>query len=221
MSTLKSARFIFMTIRSHYQRFMVMPIVFVALLATFATQAPPVFVAAFAIVVFFVFSSTLSLYPFYASNKTPQLFSALPQRRVDFVRGVYLLYVVLTTVDLLLGFVCIAVLHVAGVATSGLDFMIGIIVVVFSAIMSVELPMLFRLGYAKVQMISNLTLVSIAALPTILIKALHQQSMSAWLTISREPLDNPLVFLGCLAGAAIFLAISYRASLLVYERKDL
>jgi len=220
-STLKASRFIFMATKSYYKRFLVPPVIFIIAIVAIASQSSPAFVGSFVFVILFFLSSLLCVYPFYACDKVPQLYSALPQRRVDLVRGIYLNYLMFLSCDLVIGLAILSVFHVIGVTVSGLFFLLGLMLSVFSLIMGVELPVMFQIGFAKIQMLFNLVYFIMGFFPIMLVETFHEQAAIVWLLTHRAQLDNPLYFIGFILAAAIFLTISYRISLLVYRKKDI
>jgi len=221
MGALKASRFIFMATKSYYKRFLVPPIILIIAIVALASQSSPTFVGSFVLVILFFLSSLLCVYPFYACDKVPQLYSALPQRRVDLVKGIYLNYLMFLAFDLVIALILLSVLHMIGLMVSGLLFLLGLMLSVFSLIMGVELPIMFQIGYAKIQMLFNLVYIVMGFFPMMFVEAFHKQASIFWLLNHRAQLDNPLYLIGFICVAAILLAISYRISSLVYQKKDI
>jgi hypothetical protein len=222
-SMLKASRFIFMVAKPYYRRFL-LPMIFIIVIVVTAlqtSQSSPVFVCGFAFLLLFFLSMLMCVYPFYASDRVPQVFSVLPQRKVDLVRGIYFNYLTFLTCVLLIGLAVLSIFRIADVSASGLLFVLGIMCVFVSLILGIELPVIFQIGFAKIQMLFNLIYVVIGFLPTILIKTFHQESNVAWLLSHRAQLDNPLYFGGCIVATVLLIAVSYRISLTVYRRKDI
>ena len=221
MNTLRSARFIFMTISSYYRRLMVMPLLLVVLIFSFASHAPATLSAPFILVILLFFSSILSFYPFYASDKVPQLFAVLPQSRAAFVRGVYLVYSFLASASLVLAFVGLIVLRADGVDTSGLDLLYGVILMILVLIASVELPIVFRTGYVKTQMIFNVIFVLLFLIPMVATRTVPSTSLRQWLPHHSGQLHGAIILPVSILIAGVFVAVSCRVSLRLYRKKDL
>ncbi len=223
MNAIKSAWFIFVAIKPYIKRILLLPVIFLVFLATTALTSTGSLENAslYLFIGLFLFSGLQSAYVFYASDRVPQLFIVLPQRRVDFVRGVYLSYLLLAAADLVIGLAVLLLMRLSGAPDPGLLFFLGLIFCLFALIMSIELPVAFKVGYARMQVVFIFAVLLIGLVPTLLTQVFHQTSILVWALSHPTLLDNPLSFLGLLAAGLAGLTGSYLVSAWIFENKDI
>lgn len=223
-NTMKASRFILMTTKSYLKRillpFFLMFSIVLAMMSRMSHHGIQMLCFLVLALLFFM-PGLFSAYSFSACDKVPQVFCVLPQKRKDLVRAFYLNFILLISGAFVIGIGVFTVFQRVGVKTDGFLFLLGLLFALFSLVSSVQLPLLLQLGYAKIQLIFNLIYVGIGYLPAILIQMFRQQTAIIWMIGHRRQLDNPLYIVGFILSALLFLLISYRISIKVYQRKDI
>lgn len=222
MNTLRCSRFIYLALRPYLKRVLpVLAVLFIVMASMASSNSSPVNTEISVLVALFFISAFLCMYTFYVRDKAPQLFLALPQRRSDFVKAVYFCYLVLTTAEFLIGPVTSLILHARGTSGSGFPFFLGLIFFAFVVMIAIEVPIAFKVGYAKSQVIFVALMWIISFVPTMLSKFFTKLSLFEVLQKHTTQIANPMLTVGFIVVALAALAVSYGISTQIYQSKDI
>lgn len=220
MNAIKTAKFVLLTLKSYSFRFSILPaIMFVTIIITLNTGNVGQ-ILLFLTAILFLCTALFSVYPFYASDKVPQLYAVLPQRRSDLVQGLYLVFVLFAAVDVAVSLAFSLLVAATGAAVY--FFLIaGVSLFAASFIVGVEFPVMFRFGYIKSQYLFVVFISAICFLPGVLAKFALVHGVLNWFSGRLGFFDGPWFFLCCVAAGAAVLGVSYSASLSIYRKKDI
>lgn len=164
-------------------------------------------------------------YPFAIGDKTKLdiFYCTLPINRKIVVKARYLGASAILIIASLLGIGASSAINPIIKAKSSLDMqliVLAILIIYLSLMFSVQTPLYFKFGYEKSKLITYFPIVVFALLSGA-ISMLGSQTLKTLIHIFNEIYEKPVLALGgTLVLASIFILISYRISLNIYEKKE-
>ena len=130
-------------------------------------------------------------------------------------------YVILMAGDIAAGLTILLMLRLLGSSDVGLLFFLGLVSFGFALNTAIEFPIALKVGYARMQTVTLIVLVTLAFAPTIAVHIFHLETAIAWAVSHLKQLDNPIIFAGFVIMALSALTVSYRWSIHIYSKEDI
>lgn len=213
MSALKCVRLDLIVVRQYSKEFIFALVIMPALYFLSNQQ--------FALVLSLLFIEMLLFwsYLFMAAEKCETLYFSLPQKKSDIVKARYLFGAVATAICLIMG-VLMTLCSQPSDKRSEFIFIICFLSFFVLFMISVQAPVLFRFGYAKVR---NLMILSVV-IPIIVFAIISKGSIRQLMEFSDgspKYISYPILWALCLMAGVLCLIVSYFISKRIYVNRDM
>ncbi len=220
MNMLRCSWLIYLAMRTYATRLIIIvAIMFIPAMATFSRGGTNSSEALILVSLLGFIPGLWVLYTFYMWEKAPRLFLVLPQRRLDFVRAVYFNYLVLTVGTLAMDVVAYFMVQHYGRPPAGFFFPLALVVAGIVVLISIAIPLAFKLGYAKIQA-GLLVPIFIPVLMTPLSRFLSHVTIFQSLVGHLVRLSHTTLMAGMVMLAGAALIVSYNTATRTYLQKD-
>lgn len=190
-------------------------LIFIGMATKLATAALIIFY-----MMLFIISVIMPLWAFSAFDNFSTMYLAFPQKRVDIVRGRYLLFLISGAISLLVCTLVTLFTGVLGFNISGMAVIICAFAFGFALLPSIQAPVFFQFGYAKSRTFFLISLFGLWSLAWLAMKRFSNDQMDAFMNGKAIIVNEPLICIEFLLSALFFLAISYLISAALFTKKD-
>ena len=182
--------------------------------------------------IFIIYATISAIYPFAVSEKSAieNLYVSLSVKRETVVLGRYLFTLTLDVLANIIAFIYSYLVYVIFVLLNGIGdgfetkkilMIVTIMLVICTLIQAVQLPIFFKLGYARAKFLSYLPFMALFILAAMIVKDVLTNENSWIVNILGWIGENMIlaVFVGVLTWFAIMI-VSYHLSVVFYKKRD-